>query len=90
MSKRGDDWVEFGGHVLKHVDEYTVPQYGDKGQDQATEFTIEECLSHVKRYINRYGKNRRGKEDQERDFLKMAQYVQIAWDKWKFANSDGK
>jgi hypothetical protein len=90
MSKRGDDWVEFGAQVLKHVEKYTVPQYGDKGQDQATEFTIEECLSHVKRYINRYGKNQRGKEDQERDFFKMAQYVQIAWDKWKDENSDAK
>jgi len=83
MSLRNDDWIDFAAEVSRHVEEYTVPQYGDKGQDQATEFTIEECLSHVKRYINRYGKNQRGREDQGRDFLKMAQYVQIAYDKWK-------
>jgi hypothetical protein len=90
MSNRLDDWLSFGGYVSKHIEEYTVPQYGDKPDDQASEFTIEECLAHVKRYINRYGKNQRGRDDQEKDFYKMAQYVQIAWDKWMDANCDGK
>lgn len=36
LSERGKDWLAFSAKVLAHIEEYTVPQYGDKGEDLAT------------------------------------------------------
>ena len=88
MSNRLDDWLEFGTYVSKHIEEYTVPQYGDKGNDRATELTIQDLLKDCEKYIKRFGKVTR--ERQEQDFYKMAHYICIAWDKWMDADCDGK
>ena len=82
LSKRGEDWLEFSDKVLHHIENYTVPQYGDKGEDQITEWSIEECLLAVKKRQARYGKNVR-EGQQVLDFLKMAHEIQIACDKYK-------
>lgn len=55
-----------------------MAQYADEGQDIATEYTPEQALQPIKKYIARYGQNVR-KQEQERDFLKIAHYAQIAW-----------
>jgi len=79
INKRGIDWIEFGREVLKHIETYTVPQYGDKGEDLASEYCAEYCLQQVKKYMARYGRNERiGQE--KRDLLKMAHYIQMAWE----------
>lgn len=83
-SKRGQDWLEFSQDVFNHIENYTVPQYGDKGNDQATDWIIEHLLEEVKKYINRYDKVI--PERQVRDFLKMAHYVQIAATKYDERN----
>jgi len=87
MSKRGDDWREFAEKVADHVENYTVPQYGGKGEDQVTEWTLEDCALTIKRYVARIGKNARQGE-QERDFLKIAHYAQLA--ALKFAERGGE
>lgn len=78
MSIRGHDWAEFSIKVLNHVEEYTVKQYGDKGDDLASEYTKEQCLQQVKKYLARQGKNQREGQD-KLDMLKMAHYLQMAW-----------
>lgn len=76
MSKRGDDWMEFARKVHEHIENYTVPQYGDKGEDQASEWPPAMLLEQAKKYGNRFGRNQR--EGQEMlDFMKMAHYVQM-------------
>lgn len=82
LSKRGQEWQEFSALVLKHVEEYAVPQYGDKGSDIATNYKPEQALQGIEKYIARYGKNARDGE-QTRDFVKMAHYAQIAYYVWK-------
>lgn len=81
-SKRAEDWIKFSNEVLHHIENYTVPQYGDKGEDQITEWSVEECLLAIKKRQARYGKNVR-EGQQVLDFLKMAHETQIACDKYK-------
>lgn len=76
-TRRGKDRIEFAERVLRHIEEYTVPQYGDAPEDQVEEWTEEECILTVKRYAARHGRNAREGE-QMRDFLKIAHYTQIA------------
>lgn len=77
MSKRGDDWKEFAEEVHQHIEGYTVPQYGDKGDDQLTDFTVADCALQVKKYMNRAGRNSRPGQDRL-DMLKAAHYCQVA------------
>jgi NTP pyrophosphatase (non-canonical NTP hydrolase) len=76
LSKRGSDWLTFQAQVLSHIETYTVPQYGDKPDDQLSGWTIEHCLEEVKKYANRVYKVT--PDRQMRDFLKMAHYIQAA------------
>ena len=87
MSKRGADWLAFSDKVLAHINNYTVPQYGDKGEDQITDWTIEECLLAVKKRLSRYGKNVR-ENQQTLDFLKMVHETQIAYEKFLEAQNE--
>lgn len=82
ISKRGNDWITFSIRVLAHIEGYTVPQYGDAPNDEVESWSVEECLLAVKKYNARYGKNSR-EGQQELDFLKMAHFVQIAFDKYQ-------
>jgi len=80
MSVRGNNWKDFSDLVHVHVEGYTVPQYGDKGADQVTDYTAGECLKQAQKYISRYGRNARPGQ-QELDFLKAAHYIQLAAEK---------
>jgi hypothetical protein len=76
-SARGMDWMVFAAAVLNHIENYTVGQYGDSGQDPASEYTPEDALRSASKYIARFGRNAREGE-QSRDFLKLAHYAQLA------------
>jgi hypothetical protein len=78
MSNRGNDWIDFAAVVLKHIEEYTVPQYGDKPNDQVENWSVEDCIRQIGKYIARFGKNQRGESDQEKDIIKIAHYACIA------------
>jgi|WetSurMetagenome_2_1015567.scaffolds.fasta_scaffold432201_2 hypothetical protein len=86
-SKRGNEWIEFSMAVLRHIENYTVPQYKDKGEDQLTTYTAEDCRKQVDKYQNRRGKNQREGQD-ELDILKAAHYLAVAWSKMKERNED--
>ncbi|MCK5614334.1 hypothetical protein KAR91_71370 [Candidatus Pacearchaeota archaeon] len=76
-SKRGFNFLMFAFEVLDHIEEYTIPQYGDEGEDRVSDWTVEDCLKAVKKYIARYGRNTR-KGQQMLDFKKMLHFVQLA------------
>lgn len=78
-SIRGQEWIAFSNLVLKHIEEYTVPQYGDKPNDPLhQEWKIEDCIRAISKYANRHGKGQRGKEEELRDLLKIAHYACVA------------
>ena len=79
ISERGIDWIDFSEGVLNHIEGYTVPQYGDKGQDQCTEFTIQDFQTQIKKYANRMSKNSRPGQD-KLDLLKIYHYCQMLHD----------
>jgi hypothetical protein len=81
MSKRAMEWVNFSARVINHIEDYTVPQYGDLPDDQVSEWTAAQCVENVKRYCNRFGKGQRGSEEELRDLLKMAHYACLAYSK---------
>ncbi|MFA5037781.1 MAG: hypothetical protein WC479_11475 [Candidatus Izemoplasmatales bacterium] len=82
MSKRGDEFCEFSELVLEHIENYTVPQYGDAPNDQVEDWTAAECVNRaIRRYVERYSVNRRGRIEQLRDLLKIAHYAAIAFAK---------
>ena len=80
MSLRGNDWTLFQTKVYEHIETYTVPQYGDKGDDEADSFTAEDCVKQIKRYTARHGRNSRDGQD-KLDLLKIAHYAQLAYTK---------
>jgi hypothetical protein len=79
-TQRAADWMVFAAAVAAHIETYTVPQYGDKGQDQATEYSTGDLLLQVRKYVNRFGRNQRPGQN-ALDLLKIAHYVQMTWDK---------
>jgi hypothetical protein len=81
MSNRRSEWNAFAYQVGKHIDEYTVPQYGDMPEDQLTEYSFADCITQIKKYSNRATSNARGKEETKRDMLKIAHYACVAYSK---------
>lgn len=81
-TNRGKEWLDFSPLVLAHIDNYTIPQWGDKPNDQLhTEWTVDDCMLAIKKYANRAGKNSRGPVEDLRDLLKIAHYACVAWHK---------
>jgi hypothetical protein len=77
---RSKQWEDFSDEVLHHIEDYTVPQYGDADSDLAQEYTPESCLKQVEKYLKRFGKQARQGET-KLDLLKMAHYIQMAYTK---------
>lgn len=76
VSQRGSDWIAFAAEVLTHIEEYTVPQYGDAGEDNASDYTATDMLGQIKKYSARHGRNARAGQDRL-DAMKMAHYAQM-------------
>ena len=84
MDRLGD-WKKFSSQMETHIREYAIPQYQseNRNEDQVNASTLEECVTAIKKYISRFGKNIRGNEEALRDMLKIAHYAQFAYDKLK-------
>jgi hypothetical protein len=80
LSVRGADWNRFSERILRHVENYTVPQYGDAPHDEVESWTAADCVRAVKKYAARHGKNSRAGQD-KLDLLKIAHFAQLAYDK---------
>lgn len=72
-------WEVFSGIVQMHIEEYTIPQYGDYPNDNLTTFSAEDCLTNISRYAARLKTNSRGKDETLSDLLKIAHYASIAY-----------
>lgn len=78
------EWEQFNKAVNEHVRTYTRKQYENpEGNEQIESFTPQDCIEHIKRYANRFGRNARGPTEELRDLLKIAHWAQIAWTKLK-------
>jgi len=73
-SLRSSEWLNFTAEVFMHIETYTVPQYGDKGTDQCSDFSESDFITQMKKYLNRYGKNSRDGQ-QQLDLMKIAHYA---------------
>jgi len=76
------EWVEFAAKVATHIQDYTVPQYGDKGEDRVTEDEPRDLIREIKKYVLRFGNNKREGQD-ELDLIKIAHYACMAHAKMK-------
>lgn len=76
-SKKGLQWIGFSDLVLRHIEDYAIPQYGDFGDksDQASQLTIEQIKSFLEKHVSRIQKNKRGELEDVRDCLKIAHYA---------------
>ena len=82
MFNREKEWVDFAEQVRKHVVEYTIKQYGDGPNDNVAEWTTEDCIKQIGRYLKRIGvQNSRGHDDNVLCFLKIAHYACLAHSK---------
>lgn len=80
LSVRGSEWSRFADQVLEHIEMYTVPQYGDKPDDNVEEWDSYDCMKQVSKYLKRLKTGQRPGE-RKRDLLKIAHYTQMAHDK---------
>lgn len=80
MSKRLDQWEGFSKEVGQHIENYTVPQYGDAPDDLASTFTKEQVDIQLMKYISRQrnGGGQRGISEDLRDYYKIAHYACMA------------
>jgi hypothetical protein len=83
MSKRGTEWWVFSEIVSSHIENYTVPQYGDAPNDPVEVWTPAQCMDSVKRYANRIDTNSRGRLETLRDMAKVAHFACMAFGKLK-------
>lgn len=88
-TKRGAEWKEFSEQVLTHIDTYAVSQYGDKGEDQIDDWSIEACQLAIIKYVKRFGKNFRPGQDKP-DILKIAHYACFIYNKLEEENNAQK
>ena len=74
---RGANWLKVSERVLRHIEDYTVPQYGDAPNDAIEGWSIEECFKQTERYLSRRNTSMRPKE-KALDILKSIHYLSLA------------
>lgn len=82
-TEREIEFYRFARIVLGHVHDYTVPQYGDKPNDEVEGWTPEQCVLAIQKYTKRFGSNQRGRLEILRDLAKIAHFAAIAF--WKLS-----
>ena len=76
-AQRTKDWNEFAAKVADHIENYTVPQYGDAPNDNVEAWSAKDCIAQIQKYAARFGANRRVGQEQL-DLMKIAHYAQLA------------
>jgi hypothetical protein len=74
----GADVADFQAIVATHIQEYTIPQYGDLPDDFASTWSQQDCIRNLGKYIQRKGKNSR-QQQHGLDCIKRAHYACIAY-----------
>lgn len=85
MSNRSDEWNYFSNEVHDHIEQYTVPQYGDAPDDLASSYSKADIDNQLRKYVTRQcnGGNKRGHDDNMRDYIKIAHYACMAYAQMK-------
>jgi len=86
LSNRNVEFYKFTRIVRAHIDNYTVPQYGDAPDDEVEGWTAEMCVAAIQKYTKRFGSARRGRLEELRDLVKIAHFAAIAF--WKILPSE--
>lgn len=76
-AQRTKDWNEFAAKVADHIENYTVPQYGDAPNDNVESWSSQDCIAQIQKYAARFGANQRAGQE-ELDLMKIAHYAQLA------------
>jgi hypothetical protein len=80
MSERGAQWTDFRTIVAGHIDNYTIPQYGDFPDDEvAQHWDAAQCVDAIGKYVTRYRVMRRGRLETLRDMAKVAHFACMAF-----------
>jgi hypothetical protein len=79
ISNREKDFFDFSSKVLDHIAFYTVLQYGDAPNDQVENWTPEQCVKQIGKYVARFESNQRGEKEKLLDLIKIAHYAGIAY-----------
>nr|DAK17428.1 MAG TPA: hypothetical protein [Caudoviricetes sp.] len=79
-AQRTKDWNEFAAKVADHIENYTVPQYGDAPNDNVEVWSAQDCIAQIQKYAARFGNNQRTGQE-ELDLMKIAHYAQLAMGK---------
>ena len=79
MTNREAEWMHFAGMVKEHIAKYTVPQYGDSPHDEVMNWTPEQCIKAVSKYVRRFESGQRGASETLRDMMKIAHFACITY-----------
>lgn len=80
---RGGQFCEFALNTVRHIDNYTVPQYGDAPNDMVETWTSTHVINQMQKYLKRMENNGRGDEDNILSCKKLAHYACILEGKLK-------
>lgn len=80
-SNRANEWNDFTPLVEDHIENYTVPQYGDAPNDNVAGWSARDCEKQIEKYVKRFQGNARGPEESRRDLLKIAHYCCLTYNK---------
>lgn len=83
VSLRRYMWDIFSAIVAMHIEEYTVPQYGDYPTDNLAKWSTGDCLKQIEKYCKRFNTNSRGKKELLSDLIKITHYASVAYLKEK-------
>lgn len=83
-SARAMAFVAFSETMITFIDTYAVPQYGDAPDDLVENWSAEQCLNQVEKYIKRRNTSRRP-DEKKLDILKAVHYLQLAAEKMEAA-----
>jgi hypothetical protein len=86
ISNRGRIWLDFATRIFDHIENYTVPQYGDYPDDMLTTMSDRAIIANMTRYVVRAGKGQRGPEEEQRDMLKLIHYASVRYAKLEDKN----
>ncbi len=88
-STKTNEWRNFAFIVNNHIENYVIPQYGDKYEDPMSNWTVEQIAGQAEKYLKRIGKNSRDGQD-KLDMLKLAHCSQMIYDKIKEAKNEDR
>jgi len=78
---RVDEWNKYSEIVSGHIENYTIPQYGDAPDDMISTWSVDDCIKAIKRYCDRSSVSQRGELESLRDLVKIGHYACIALNK---------